>query len=460
MKNIKCPCCGAPYVGELHSGAINCSYCKSTIIIDEDNKIKEKQIEDKIELDEDEIEENEIDDVMYVDKRTSLGTKIALLSISTALLFPIFSKYALNKESKYISYNDYNGIYSHNQSIDNYNENVDYFLVDDNDIYLSGISVTEDNPAKINIIPLDLTGWEEGFVKAYKYYTRYVPLLKEMNGKNLAALYFLANYNFTPEELVSELASKKYISGNNCVDLGIIREDDPNTAEDETMSELVDPKGFDNFINATDCYSKINDMAERKMRVDWLKLQENGGGTLDPANYPDPSRFIQDIEQRKIVHDWYVAFVEGYDLTKGTFSNNEKLQYVYRAIGQLNGDRDEPSLNSLDPSVAFLVRATLGNWYKQFTEIYMYNNYSNEIVNNIHYYDKEEFKNNLNFVKYEDAKLVEGSRTRELNGLINEREVLYRIITSDITDKLFGMLNQSVISHSEYLEIKGKVKSK
>ena len=123
---------------------------------------------------------------------------------------------------------------------------------------------------------LDLQSWEKGFVDAYKKYTPLVPSLKEMSGQNLAALYYFSNYNFTPEELVPELAKKGYISENNCVDLGVIRRDDPNTAEDETMTEIVDQEGFYNFINATQCFATINDMAERKMHSDWIKLQNNG----------------------------------------------------------------------------------------------------------------------------------------------------------------------------------------
>jgi len=307
---------------------------------------------------------------------------------------------------------------------------------------------------------LDLKRWEEGFIESYKYYTQMVPSLKEQSGVNLAAMYYFTNYNFTPLELVPELALKVYISENNCVDLGIIRIDDPNTAEDETMTEIVDMEGFYNFINSQNCYNQINDMAERKMHEDWIKLQEKGEGTLDPEKYPDPSVLIQDERQREIVHNWYVAFVEGYDLTEGSFSENEKLQYVYRAIGQLNGDRDEPSLNSLDPSVAYLVRATLANWFKVFTETYMYENYKEEIVKDLHYYDGRELQDNQSFVKYVDAVPFEGKCVSELEELINDREALHRITTVHITDNLFNMLHQRIIPYDEYMELKNSAKSK
>lgn len=306
---------------------------------------------------------------------------------------------------------------------------------------------------------LDLQSWEKGFVDAYKKYTPLVPSLKEMSGQNLAALYYFSNYNFTPEELVPELAKKGYISENNCVDLGVIRRDDPNTAEDETMTEIVDQEGFYNFINATQCFATINDMAERKMHSDWIKLQNNGGGQLNPADYPDPSDLIQDERQKEIVHDWYVKFVQGYNLTKGTFSGNEDLQYVYRAIGRLNGDRDEPSLDSLDPSVAFLVRATLGNWFKLFTENFMYENYKKDIAK-LHYYDVRELEDNQSFVKYTDAKPFKDKCISELEELINDREALHRITTVDITDHLFNMLHQRIIPYEEYTELKSSVKNK
>lgn len=303
---------------------------------------------------------------------------------------------------------------------------------------------------------LDVPSWEKGFVESYKYYTPMVPSLKEQSGQRLAAIYYFANYNFTPLDIVSELAAKGYISENNCVDLGIIRRDDPNTAEDETMTEVVDMDGFYNFINATNGLNDINDMAERKMHSDWLKLE--GKGSLDPANYPDPSVLIQDERQKEIVHDWYVNFVEGYDLTPGSFSGNEKLQYVYRAIGKLNGDRDEPSLNSLDPSVAYLVRATLGNWFKVFTENYMYTNYLDEIVDKLHYYDGRELEDNQSFVKYVDAEPYKGRCVSELEELINDREALHRITTVDVTDSLFNMLQQRIIPYDEYMEIKEATK--
>lgn len=307
---------------------------------------------------------------------------------------------------------------------------------------------------------LGIPEWERGFVEAYKYYTQYIPTLKEMSGMDLAALYYFTNYNFTPEEMVPELAQKGYISENNCVDLGIIRRDDPNTAEDETMSEIVDQQGFVNFINANDCYNKINDFAERKMHEDWMRLQENGGGKLNPEDYPDPSVMIQDERQREIVHNWYVAFVEGYDLTKGTFSNNEQLQYVYRSITTTNSERDEPSLNSLDPSVAFLVRATLGNWFKLFTENYMYENYLPEIVHDLHYYDGRELEDNQSFVKYVDAQPTENRCVSELDELINDREALHRMTTVHITDNLFNMLHQRIIPYDEYMEMKNSAKKR
>ncbi len=305
---------------------------------------------------------------------------------------------------------------------------------------------------------LDVPSWERGFIESYQHYTTFCPSLKEQSGVDLAALYFLANYNFTPEEIVPELAAKGYVSENNCVDLGIIRRDDPNTAEDETMSEILDMEGFYNFINATDCYNQINDMSERRMHADWIAL--NGQGHLDPANYPDPSVFIQDPRQREIVHNWYVAFVEGYDLTPGSFSGNEKLQYVYRAIGQLNGDRDEPSLNSLDPSVAFLVRATLGNQFKVFTENYMYRNYLEVIVNDLHYYDGRELADNESFVKYVDAQPITDQCVSELKELINDREALHRITTVDLPDNLFNMLHQRIIPYDEYMEMKNQAAMK
>jgi len=305
---------------------------------------------------------------------------------------------------------------------------------------------------------LDVPSWERGFVESYRYYTQYCPSLKEQSGLNLAAMYYFTNYNFTPVEIVPELAAKGYISENNCVDLGVIRRDDPNTAEDETMTEIIDMEGFYNFINANNCYNQINDMAERRMRADWYAL--NGQGHLDPANYPDPSIMIQDERQREIVHNWYVAFVEGYDLTPGSFSGNEKLQYVYRAIGQLNGDRDEPSLNSLDPSVAFLVRATLGNWFKVFTENYMYDNYLDTIVNDLHYYDGRELADNESFVKYVDAQPIPDHCVSELRELINDREALHRITTVHLPDNLFNMLQQRIIPYDEYMEMKNSVNQK
>ncbi len=305
---------------------------------------------------------------------------------------------------------------------------------------------------------LDVPSWERGFIESYQYYTPFIPSLKEQSGLNLAAMYYFTNYNFTPVDIVPELAAKGYISENNCVDLGVIRRDDPNTAEDETMTEIVDMEGFYNFINAQNGYNQINDMAERRMHADWIALK--GEGHLDPANYPDPSVFIQDPRQRDIVHDWYVAFVEGYDLTPGTFSGNDKLQYVYRAIGQLDGDRDEPSLNSLDPSVAYLVRATLGNWFKVFTENYMYTNYLDEIVHDLHYYDGRELGDNESFVKYPDAEPIPDQCVSELKELINDREALHRITTVDLPDNLFNMLQQRIIPYDEYMDMKEQAAKK
>jgi hypothetical protein len=129
---------------------------------------------------------------------------------------------------------------------------------------------------------LDVASWERGFIESYQYYTPFIPSLKEQSGLNLAAMYYFTNYNFTPVDIVPELAAKGYISENNCVDLGVIRRDDPNTAEDETMTEIVDMEGFYNFINAQNGYNQINDMAERRMHADWIALK--GEGHLDPAN--------------------------------------------------------------------------------------------------------------------------------------------------------------------------------
>ena len=306
---------------------------------------------------------------------------------------------------------------------------------------------------------LDVTSWERGFVDSYLYCRDYVPSLADQNGVLLAAYYYFTNYNFTPVDLVPELAEKQYISENNCVDLGIIREDDPATAEDETMTEIIDQEGFVNFINANMCFNQINDAAERRMHSDWLILQENGGGHLNPEDYLDPSVLIQDPRQREIVHNWYVAFVEGYDLTPGSCSGNEKLQYVYRALGQLNGDRDEPDLNNLDPSVQFLVRSSLCNWFKNFTETYMWENYLEVIVNDLHYYDGRELADNQSFVKYLDAEPIEDRCTSELQELINDREYLHRVTTVDMPGDLFNMLDQVIVPKSDYDQIKAGVKT-
>ena len=226
------------------------------------------------------------------------------------------------------------------------------------------------------------------------------------------------------------------------------------------MTEIIDQEGFINFINATQAVNKINDMAERHMRADWYGLHQNGGGHLNPANYPDPSKLIQDPRERQIVHTWYVKFVEGYDLTPGSFSNNENIQFVYRAIGQLTGDRNELSINDLSDGAQYIVRATLGNQLKVFTENYMYDNYLETFMSDdVHVYDTRELLDNESFVKYQDAQPLPERCVSELKELINDREALHRITTVDMTGNLFNTLQQVIVPYDEYMEIKSSAKT-
>ena len=298
---------------------------------------------------------------------------------------------------------------------------------------------------------LDLNSWENGFISktddcAYKFYTKYCPALAEQAGASIAAMYMFSNFDSTPQDLIAEIAEKGYILPTNCVDLVWVN-------EEKTAAQPVDPDGFTNLNNATNCYNKINDMAEKHMREDFYKYREGKRGKLNPEDYPDPSVFIQDERQKGIVHQWFVDFVNGYDLNKGTYSNNEKLQSVYRAIAQSNGDRAEPSLNSLDPGVAFLVRATLANWYRVFTENYMHDNKLEEL-RKIRYYNIGEITgNNETFIKYDDAEFPIEKCVSELHELVNAREALYIITNYDLTDELMNkVLHQNVKSFEDYQE--------
>ena len=299
---------------------------------------------------------------------------------------------------------------------------------------------------------LTLEEWEELYEKAFKEVAKYVPN-QVYNLEGIGALVFLGAYNFTSESLIPELAAKQYIYENNCIDLGVIKPDDPNTDEIETKTEIVDIKGFSNWINAQNCYNDINAEMEHKQKDNWRKFKK-----LDTNDYLDPSVFIPDERQRGFVHEWFVNFIEGYDLTKGSFSKNEKLQLVYNAIAQLDGSK--PTINSLDASAAYITRAFLANWFKIFIENYMYENYLQEFVSDrVHVYDPAFLVDNERFVKYEDARPIDEKCISELRECINVREALDYMTTVTLSDNLQNMLHQKIIPYEEYMKLKESVKN-
>ena len=272
-----------------------------------------------------------------------------------------------------------------------------------------GIDVQEYHP-----IVLDVPSWERGFVEAYSYYSKFMPSISYDAGTRLAAEYFLTNHSHTDLSIIDELADNNYICRNNNVDLKEVEE------EGQIRTEAVDPEGFTNVQNAIMFFNDYNDLMERGVHTAWLALQENGGGQLNPANFCDPSIMIQDPRDRDLVHTWFESYIRGYDLTKGTFESNEDMQFVYRAFGSLNSERDEVSIQYLQPATRSYARTTLYEWLQAYVEDYMYENYRFTLRDDPEYriFDVNELENNQRFV------LLDPENTKpRLNDCLNELDI-------------------------------------
>lgn len=274
-----------------------------------------------------------------------------------------------------------------------------------------GLDVEEYHP-----IVLDVPSWERGFVEAYSYYSKFMPSISYDAGTRLAAEYFLTNHSHTDLSIIGELADRNYISENNNVDLKEVE------VNGEIKTEAVDPDGFENVQNAIMFFNEYNDLMERGVHTAWLALQENGGGRLTPDSnvFCDPSIMIQDPRERELVHTWFEKYISGYDLTKGSFENNEDMQYVYRAFGSLNSERDEVSIQYMKPATRSYVRTTLYEWLQAFVEDYMYENYRFTLRDDPEYriFDVNELENNQRFV------LLDPENTKpRLNDCLNELDI-------------------------------------
>ena len=174
-----------------------------------------------------------------------------------------------------------------------------------------GVEIAEYNPAV-----LDVDAWERGLVEAHNYYVRYMPSIDEKECMDFTAAYFIANYSHTDPSIIPTLAERHYVSANNNVDLVTVQASDGFSG---TVTQPADIEGFTNFQNFNSYNRTRCDAIQRPIHADWLALQEKGGGNLNPDDYADPSVLIQDEYERSILRQWYLAYVEGYDLTKGSF---------------------------------------------------------------------------------------------------------------------------------------------
>ena len=137
------------------------------------------------------------------------------------------------------------------------------------------------------------------------------------------------------------------------------------------------------------------------------------------------------------------------------------MQSVYRALCSSTGNSGEYSIEDLDDSVQFIVRATLANQFEAFVEAYMYENYLETLTSDkVHLYDKEQLLDGGIFTEYKDADPVPDSFVPELKECIGAREKLNIVTTVDITDSLFRMLDQKIIPYDVYKESRGHAMTK
>ena len=310
----------------------------------------------------------------------------------------------------------------------------------------------EEEKEEIKETVLSKEEWENGFVDTYREIVKFNYLGKFTNYEAptlLAALYFYGNYNFTPQDLIPILAEIGYINSDNCIDLHELK---------NGTTQPVEPEGFINWVNAIACYNILNPAIELQMHEDWKELRKLGQTHLGVNNYPDLSVFVQDPHDRKIFKDWYTSFIKGYDLTEGTYVSNDEIKKVYTAIGRTDERINAPSLNDVSTSVSFLARAIIANQLYVFIENYMVENYLDELLNEVRFYDTSLLSgDNKTFKRLDDVELDEKTKdylkqkcVSELYELINTHEALDRIIKEDLPDSLQHMLDQKTYSYEDY----------
>lgn len=409
---VKCPCCGGTYSGDFNADYLVCKYCDTKFVI-KSNEIKmivDKDSNNDIKEYVDEYENIEFKNntcKSFKDKATkhrvlAMATAIVLLAggilagsllynpnknpSSTAakpdkraivgqLISDYLKKNRLSKEtSLYLQSGDVAFYLSHFDDEEFINEVIDSLAREyESDIQKKedvastyyGISykskqdptdelrVEFEEPKETMTFDMDLRDYEIGVSKAYKEISKYINYDNMKN--DIYSFFYLVNYGYITDELEKEIIEKGYIKPNDLFD-------------DEGKLRASD-EGMTNFDNYSRLKNYIMDYNERKAEI--------GGKTKEIASigeYIDPSVLCMTEEDKEIVHNLFVYYVEGYDLTPNSIMHNKDYLELSKKLLVLDGGQLETSPQKV--GIRWMINNVIGYYLMDFEQDYMLANYS------------------------------------------------------------------------------------
>ncbi len=224
----------------------------------------------------------------------------------------------------------------------------------------------------------------------------------EINIHTVTRTCYLVNYAYINEELTRTLIEIGYID------------------EQDMMDENFKPKPFteQGWRNIDFCkrlINTINNHNEVRIHLDHDHFKDEDtydeSVVIDPSHYINPAIFCFDKQDKKDATEFYMNWVNGYNLNKGTIMGNKPFKEAFEQLTQLNADSKGSDIFDASIGARWFMKMVTGQNVLQFEK-----DYCNEPGN----FTEEELEQYFDKAKLRERQVIQTSEEKDRVNIVRD----------------------------------------